>query len=160
MNKTLLLSAAAMMSASVAVADPWNGVYVGMSLGSNSWTHPSNTPVTEVNTLLSVGYNAQIGSMVVGVEAHYGDVAYSDTSTDTRSGTAFRAGYLLTPGTLGYATIGNSDYVADTKYEFVGFGAEFAAFGSATADIEYREYSNAVTNWSGSEISLGLNWHF
>ncbi|MGX8008041.1 outer membrane protein [Mesorhizobium sp. ORM8.1] len=168
----------------------WSGVYVGFGVGAGANVHKLSSDFIPGLSLNGIGGEGVYGQATVGydymvsqrfllgglIDAHVGSIKTSldalGLSADIKETYGFdvgvRAGYLLTPSTLGYVLGGYSwqKYKLDTNIGgfgfdwhqggyFVGAGVETAINNNWTLKGEYR-YTRFSTN--GDILSdAGLN---
>lgn len=157
----------------------WSGIYVGFGVGAGANVHELSSDFLPGFSLNGIGGEGVYGELTVGydymvsprfligglLDAHVGniettlDVAGFNASVQETYGfdAGLRAGYLLTPNTLGYVLGGYSwqKYKLDTNAGFdldwdqsgyfVGAGLETAVNSNWTIKTEYR-YTRFGTN--------------
>ncbi|TIP11441.1 outer membrane protein [Mesorhizobium sp.] len=150
----------------------WSGIYVGFGVGAGANVHELSGDLLPGFSLNGIGGEGVYGELTVGydymvsprfligglLDAHVGniettlDVAGLDASVQETYGfdAGLRAGYLLTPNTLGYVLGGYSwqkykldtnagfDFDWDQSGYFVGAGVETAVNSNWTIKTEYR----------------------
>lgn len=153
----------------------WTGFYVGAQAGygwgdTDFHYEPFDTSVEmEFDGFVggvTAGYNAQRGSLVVGVEA---DVSYSDFSKDVERPLVFGAQPCVTPGegcSLDIDWFGTArvrfGFAMDTVMPFVTGGIAFgdveAHFDTGACDCEIDETAFGWTVGGGIEWAFAENW--
>ena len=152
----------------------WDGFYFGLSYGyANGWTDVTaaagtfDLDPTGGLGMLYGGYNWQLGSAVIGIEADIGTGSFEDSrggiSTDVYAVGSLRGrlGYLISPDFLIYATAGWAwgDYelavagrgTSETFSGYqVGAGTELKFADPWTLRLEY-----SYTDFGSETISLG-----
>jgi outer membrane immunogenic protein len=126
----------------------WQGLYGGVNVGALD-IDDDNDFVAGVQ----VGYNWQFQQFVYGLE---GDVSFAGGDLDWMATLRGRAGYLIDPRLLVYATAGVG-YVGandDSESDFVyGLGLEGRINSITTVRVEYLTFSDLDIN----VIRAGLN---
>lgn len=114
----------------------WQGLYGGVHLGAASSEHDDGLVAG-----VQVGYNWQSNYFVYGLE---GDLSLADGSIDWLASVRGRAGYLLDPRLLAYATLGfGFANAGGTESDMVfGLGVEGRINPTTTVRLEYLSYGD------------------
>lgn len=173
--RTLLVAAVCAASASSALAADlvvespavpvddavfnWTGLYAGLGVKGSSLSDGVNTDTTGYINL-EVGANAQIDSIVLGVEGWVGGYAISAGGSGVAGGLEARAGYLLTESVLLYGTVGGIVYDAGANYGSIGAGLEFAVTDNMSIDVDYEYWGWSNNGYTGHVFGASALWHF
>lgn len=119
-----LVSAQPTAQAQVFNQGPWSGLYVGLH-GGYGWARDSTPSTDGWVGGVQAGYNLQLGSAVLGVEADYSwsDLAGSgsiiglpvSTSIDSMWSIRGKLGWTVTPNVLLYGTAGYGGFDASVR---------------------------------------------
>ena len=140
----------------------WNGMYVGLNagygFGHSNWTNTvtqTSTGDFNINGGLiggTVGYNVQLSSVVVGLEADL------DWSNIKGSSTAGCAGACQTSNSWLGTLRGRLGYAFDRFLPYVTAGA---AFGNVKGTFAASSFSDTNAGWTagvGVEYAFVTNW--
>jgi outer membrane immunogenic protein len=139
------------------IAPIWNGFYAGGMIGAMQGSAKVDTPLAPVtvdgigfSTVVPsalIGYNFLIAPRwLVGIEGEIvPNISTSDVKVQWAGDARVRAGYLLTPSTLAYGSVGWATAgIEDLKLDGVPIPIERA---------------NALTLGTGMEAALSERWH-
>jgi len=128
----------------------WQGLYGGVHLGASSSDHDDGLVAG-----VQIGYNWQSNYFVYGLE---GDLSLAEGSVDWLASVRGRAGYLLDPRLLAYATLGfGFANAGDTESDLVfGLGLEGRINPTTTLRLEYLSYGDLDINVVRAAINFKL----
>lgn len=160
---------------------PWTGLYIGAH-GGYGWTDDTNPNVTGWSGGLHAGYNLQLGSALIGVEADYswGNLNGSSTITglpltgtvDSMWSVRGRLGWTIANNFLLYGTAGYGGFdvsvrtlingvnfagSADFKGFVAGGGAELLLTRSIVLRLEGLHYmgdGNGTASGSDGDVTI------
>lgn len=147
----------------IASAFDWNGFYAGVRAGGQHQVAPVNT--TDWLLGAEIGVNAAFDMFVLGAELAV-DAIFATPNTYAYGEATVRAGVLLTPEALLYATVGyGTDFGAAAPaagaHLLAGGGAEFALTDSVSLDARYvYGWSQTAGNTDIHKFTIGANFHF
>jgi outer membrane immunogenic protein len=149
-TKLIALSLLASAAATPALAQPVAGEFTGPRVGVELGVVDDDFGGTDEATYgVLAGYDADLGSFIVGATASYTGL-FDDDGADLRDLTiAGRIGGKLAPQTLLYGTVGYSNLDAD------GFSSlDGARFGVGLEQSFGRVYGNVETRYSNYEAGV------
>jgi outer membrane immunogenic protein len=128
----------------------WHGLYGGVHLGASTSDHDDGLVAGA-----QVGYNWNWNSSIVyGLEA---DISVVDGDIDWLASIRGRAGYLIDPRLLAYATLGfgfaNDNHGTESDVVF-GLGVEGRINPNTTLRLEYLTYGDLDVN----VVRAGINF--
>lgn len=147
--------------------DIWRGFYVGVTGGYGVL---QDTDLSGGLAGIHAGYNWQLGSVVIGLEADYafanvgaswsesffGTTVKYDVSIDQIWTTRARVGFLATPQLLIYATGGYAGAVVSAKASVAGYSYKASAAGDGGGVIGGGAEYAFTGNWLGRAEALAI----
>lgn len=140
----------------------WTGFYAG--LGATGVVF-NDTDEMMGSLDAVVGFNWQANDrFVVGAEAWLSGWASNYDVEGLNGGTEIRAGFLVTPALLAYASLGGLQFLKENgaTYAQIGLGVEYAVTDDISVDLElkhWQEVSGAGV-YQANSLSASVLWHF
>ena len=137
---------------------PWTGLYIGLH-GGYAWNDKATSNITGGAGGLHVGYNLQLSSFVVGVEADYSWSAAEErnfipgsfitANTDGMWSVRSRLGWLIVDSVLVYGTVGYGGFDVHVSGQYTTAFGPVGFTGSSTFD--------GVVFGGGAEVMITRN---
>lgn len=141
----------------------WTGFYAGLGATGIAFVEPPEASMWAIDGI--VGFNWQANDViVVGAEAWLSGWRADDGETGVSGGTEIRAGFLVTPQLLAYASLGGMHFFKDdgATYAQFGIGAEYMVTEDISVDLEYKHWQevSGAGIYSANALSASVLWHF
>lgn len=139
----------------------WDGFYAGVGVSGSTWSN-GGPALTALDLDAVVGVNYTYDDFLIGLEASVGPWWDSAPNNGYAASLEARAGMLVTPETLLYASGGAYKFLSGggVVYGYVGAGAEYAVSSNVTVDAEYRYLGWSTTGWTSHMGTVSALWHF
>lgn len=140
----------------------WTGFYAGLGATGIAFVEPDGS-IGALDGI--VGFNWQANdSVVVGAEAWLSGWRSDMGETGVSGGTEIRAGFLMTPQLLAYASLGGMHFFKEdgATYAQIGLGAEFMVAEDMSIDLELKHWQevSGLGEYSANSLSASVLWHF
>lgn len=140
----------------------WTGFYAGVGATGIAF-NDSNETIGSLDGI--VGFNWQAhDSFVVGAEAWLSGWRSNLDFSGISGGSEIRAGFLVTPALLAYASLGGMHFFQDggATYAQLGLGAEYAVSDDISIDLEFKHWQevSGAGVYRANSVSASVLWHF
>ena len=140
----------------------WTGFYAGFGATGIAFVEPEAS-MAALDAI--AGFNSQASdSIVVGAEAWLSGWRSNIDDTGLSVGAEIRAGFLVTPQLLAYASLGAMHFLKEdgATYAQFGLGAEYMVTEDISVDLEYKHWQevSGAGVYSANALSASVLWHF